>query len=56
MNDLKIINRERGLELIWYQHFTFYKEKHINNAYNYTCRGCFSKLYLNKCYTVNFRF
>ncbi|KAE9536445.1 hypothetical protein AGLY_007234 [Aphis glycines] len=57
MNDLKIIKSERGRDLIVYQGYTFYKEKHVNEGVKWRCthRGCLSKLYLDECSTVIFR-
>jgi len=58
MNDLKIIESERGRDLIVYKKYTFYKEKHENDGVEWSCcthRGCLSKLYLNESSTVIFR-
>jgi len=56
MNDLKIIKSERGRDLIVYQSYTFYKEKHVNEGvkWRFAHRGCLSKLYLDECSTVIF--
>ncbi|KAF0706151.1 FLYWCH-type domain-containing protein [Aphis craccivora] len=42
---------ERGRDLIVYQRYTFYKEKHVNEGVKWRCthRSCFSKLYLDEC-------
>ncbi|KAL4089615.1 hypothetical protein QTP88_024626 [Uroleucon formosanum] len=57
MNDITIIKSERGRDLIVYQSYTFYKEKHINEGVKWCCThcGCLSKLYLDECSTVIFR-
>jgi hypothetical protein len=57
MNNLKIIKSERGHDLIVYQNYTLYKEKHVNDGIKWRCtyRDCLSKLYLDECYKVIFR-